>query len=191
MAKGKIAAGLVLLLAGSATFAQPARPGDGCALLETLVQESVYRAATGYRPALRQDKTKLSLRSGTPVYRQACLRTVEATTGAFTRAMAGLGMTIGWYPAHPGHFCWSGDLSQCYPDRSPDGQGLPPNQLAFVYDAWKGVRRAVISHMQQGSSGVATFTAESLETSLRSNLQSTVEGPLHLGYARIKHKATS
>ena len=184
MAKGKIAAGVVLLLGGSATFAQPARAADGCSLLDTLVQESVYRAATEYRPMLRQDKAERPLRSRVPVYRQACLRTGEVTTGAFTRAMARLGITIGWYPPHPGDFCWSGDLSQCYPDRSPDGPGLPPNQLAFVYDAWKGVRHAVTSHMQQGSSGVATFTAESLEKSLRSNLQSTVEGPLYLGYGR-------
>ena len=184
MAKGKIAVGLLLLGAASGALAQPARAGDGCALLETLVQESVYRAATGYSPESRQDETELSLRSGAPVYQQACPRTVEFTTGAFTRAMAGLGITIGFYPPHPGDYCWSGDLRQCYPDRAPDGPGLPPNQLAFVYDAWKGVRHAVISHMQQGSSGVATFTARSLETSLRSSLQSSVEGPLHLGYAR-------
>ena len=184
MAKGKIAAGVVLLLAGSGTLAQPARAADGCSLLDTLVQESVYRAATGYRPALRQDKAGSPSRGGAPVYRHACPRTVEVTTSAFTRAMATLGLAVGWQPPHPGDFCWSGDLSQCYPDRSPDGPGLPPNQLAFVYDAWKGVRHAVTSHMPQGPSGVATFTAESLEASLRSNLQSTVEGPLHLGYVR-------
>ena len=183
MAKGRIAVGLLLLATGSAALAQPARVRDGCSLLETLVQASVWRAAVGYRPALRQDKSELPSRTGAPPYQQACLRTVEVTTGAFTRAMAGLGISIGWYPPHPGDFCWSGDLSQCYPDRPPDGPGLPPNQLAFVYDAWKGVRHAMISHMQGGSSGVATFTAESLETSLRSNLRSSVEGPLHLGYA--------
>jgi hypothetical protein len=184
MAKGKLAAGLLLLAAGSVTLAQPARAADGCSLLETLVQESVHRAATEYRPVLRQDKTELSLRSSVTAYQQACRRTVKVTTSTFTRAMARLGITIGWYPPHRGDFCWSGDLRQCYPDRSPDGPGIPPNQLAFVYDAWKGVRNAVMSHMQQGSSGVATFTAESLEASLRSNLQSTVEGPLYLGYAR-------
>lgn len=185
MAKGKTAAGLVLLLAWSVTFAQPERARDGCPLLETLVQDSVQRAATGYRPALRRDKAASFFRGGAPVYQQACLRTVEVTTGAFTRALAGLGIEIGWYPPHPGDFCWSGDLSQCYPDRAPGGPGIPPNQLAFVYDAWKGVRHAVISHMQQGSAaGVSTFTAESLAASLRSHLQATVEGPLYLGYAR-------
>ena len=183
MAKGKTTAALVLLLAGSVTFAQPARDGDGCSLLDTMVRQSVYRAATGHRARLRQDAPESLFRDFVPVDRQSCMRTVEVTTRAFARAMASLGLTIGWYPPHPGDFCWSGDLSQCYPDRLPDGPGLPPNQLAFVHGAWKGVRHAVISHMHQGAPGAATFTAESLETSLRSSLRSTVEGPLHLGYA--------
>lgn len=181
MAKGNIATGFVLLLAASVTLAQPARAEDGCALLERLVQESVYRAATEYKPALPQSKA--SLRAGALAYRQACLRTVEVTTGAFTRAMAGLDIAIGWYPPGPGDYCLSHDLARCYPERADSG--LPPEQLAFVYDAWKGVRNAVIAHMRQGSSsGVATFTAESLEASLWSNLQLTVEGPLYLAYAR-------
>jgi hypothetical protein len=185
MAKGNIATGLVLLLAASVTLAQPARAGDGCSILERVVQESVYRAGTDYKPALPQRKTDSSFKDGTLAYRQACVRTVGVTTGAFTRAMADLGLSIGWYPPHPGDFCWSGDLSQCYPGPTPGEPALPPDQLAFVYDAWKGVQNAVVSHMRQGpSSGVSTFTEESLEASLWSNLQLTVEGPLYLGYAR-------
>lgn len=185
MAKGNIATGLVLLLAASVTLAQPARAEDGCSILERVVRESVFRAATDDKPALPQGKADSSFQNGTQAYRQACVRTVEVATGAFTRAMADLGLSIGWYPPHPGDFCWSGDLSQCYPGPRPGEPALPPDQLAFVYDAWRGVQNAVISHMRQGSSsGVATFTEESLEAALWSNLQLTVEGPLYLGYAR-------
>ncbi|HET6630357.1 MAG TPA: hypothetical protein VFG91_11335 [Woeseiaceae bacterium] len=186
MAKGNIATGLVLLLAASVTLAQPARAGDGCSLLESLVQESVYRAATEYKPALPQGKTGASLQGGTLAYRQACVQTVAVTTRAFTRAMADLGLSIGWYyPPNPGDYCLSHDLAQCYPGVVPGEPAIPPNQLGFVYDAWKGVQNAVISHMRQGSSsGASTFTAESLEASLWSSLQLTVEGPLYLGYSR-------
>ncbi len=185
MAKGNIAIGIVALLAASITLAQPVRAEDGCATLQSLVQQSVYRAATEYDATL--PRSKASLRAGVLAYRQACSRTVEVTTGAFTRAMADLGLSIGWFPPlpHPGDYCWSGDLTQCYPDRPAGGPGIPPNQLAFVHDAWKGVQSAVISHMRQGpSSGVSTFTRESLEASLWSSLQLTVAGPLHLGYPR-------
>lgn len=185
MAKGNIATGLAALLAASVTLAQPARADDGCTTLESLVQQSVYRAATEYEAAL--PRSKVSLHAGVPAYRQACSRTVEVTTRAFARAMGDLGFSIGWFPPppRPGDYCWSGDLTQCYPDRPAGGPGIPPNQLAFVHDAWKGVRSAVISHMRQGSSsGVSTFTRESLEASLWSSLQLTVEEPLHLGYTR-------
>lgn len=185
MAKGNLAAGMIAMLAATGTLAQPARSDSGCSTIATLVQESVFRAATEYRPALPQTSSEHSGQARTLTYRQACLRTVEVTTDAFTRALADLGLSIGWYPPHPGDYCWSGDLSQCYPGPVPGEPALPPGQLAFVHDAWKGVQNAVVSHMRRGTaSGVSTFTAESLEAALWSNLQLTVEGPLHMTYTR-------
>ncbi|HEX2138318.1 MAG TPA: hypothetical protein VHG33_01265 [Woeseiaceae bacterium] len=184
MARGNIATGLALLLAGSLTIAQPARSDDGCSTLAALVHESVYRAATEYKPELPQPKSASSLQASALAYRQACLRTVEVATSAFTRALADLGLTIGWYPPHPGNYCWSGDLAECYPGPQPGKPELPPHQLAFVYDAWRGVQKAMMSHMRQGSaSGASTFTAQSLDAALWSNLQLTVDGPLYLSHA--------
>jgi hypothetical protein len=185
MAQGNIAMGLALLLAASVTFAQPAQSDDGCSTLAALVHESVYRAATDYKPELPQDKPASSLQAGTLMYRRACFRTVEVVTSAFTRALADLGIRIGWYPPHPGGFCWSGDLAACYPGPRAGEPALRPNQLAFVYDAWKGVQYAVVSHMRQGSaSGAATFSTDPLEAALWSNLRLSVAGPLYLSYTR-------
>lgn len=185
MTKGNMATGLVLMLAASVTLAQPLRSDDGCSALAALVHESVYRAATEYKPELPQSKSSSSLQARALTYRQACFRTVEVATGAFTRALADLGLSIGWYPPHPGDWCWSGDLAECYPGPQPGEPALPPNQRAFVYDAWKGAQNAIVSHMRQGSaSGVTTFTTDSLEAALWSNLQLTVSRPLYLSYAR-------
>jgi hypothetical protein len=185
MPHGIIVTGVALLLAASAALAQPARSDDGCTTLAALVHESVYRAATEYKPELPQSRTMSAKQARTPTYRRACFRTVEAATGAFTRALADLGIRIGWYPPHPGDYCWSSDLAECYPGPQPGEPALPPNQLAFVYDAWKGAQNAIVSHMRQGSaSGATTFTADSLEAALCSNLQLTVSGPLYLSYMR-------
>jgi hypothetical protein len=185
MSRGIIATGLALVLAASAALAQPAGSDDGCSTLAALVQESVYRAATEYKPELPQSRTMSAKQSRTPTYRRACFRTVEAATGAFTRALADLGIRIGWDPPDPGDYCWSGDLAECYPGRQPGEPALPPNQLAFVRDAWKGVQYAIVSHMRQGSaSGATTFTTDSLEAALWSNLQLAVPGPLYLSYMR-------
>lgn len=184
MAKGNIAAGFVLLLAASVTLAQPASSDDGCSTLAALVRESVHRAATEHKPELPQ-KIATGLQARALTYRQGCRRTVEATTGAFTRVLADLGLIIGWHAPHPGDYCWSGDLTRCYPGPAPGDSALPPNQLAFVYDSWKGVQNAIVSHMRQGTaSGASTFTTESLETALWSNLQLTVDGPLYFSYKR-------
>ncbi len=185
MAKRRMATALVLLLAASVTLAQPARGVDGCATLQKLLRESVYRAATHDKPVLPRGKAALSLQGNSPIYRLACPRTVEVATRAFTRAMSDLGVSIGWYPTHRGDFCWSGDLSQCYPGSRPGEPLPPPDQREFLYDAWKGVQSAVLAHMGRGSSGGwTTFTEKSLEAALWSNLQLAVEGPPCAGYAR-------
>ncbi|MGH7130202.1 MAG: hypothetical protein ACREIV_16655, partial [Planctomycetaceae bacterium] len=118
--------------------------------------------------------------------RQWCRNTIEVTTRAFTQALAALNMPVRWNePRDPGDYCLSGDLSQCYPGPYPGRPTLPPNRLAFVYDAWQGVRNAVASQMPIGTTGnVAAFTTASLSAALSSHLDAAVDGPLYLNYAR-------
>lgn len=186
MAKGKIATGVVLLLASISTFAQPGRSDDGCALLGKLVRNSVHLAATQYgleRPRHRlAGGARAGIAAATP--RQVCSNTTEATTRAFRQALAGLNLQIRWNaPMNPGDYCLSADLSQCYPG-SESGDRIAPNLLAFVYDAWNGVRHGVASQMPFGAaSGVSQFTAASLDSALSSSLSRSVDGPLYSSYS--------
>jgi hypothetical protein len=185
MAKGTFATAILLALASGATFAQPSRSDDGCGVLQRLVQNGVHAAATQFavhRVGLVNGRNGIN---PSRARRQLCRSTVEATTRAFGEALAALNMSVRWNgPMDPGDYCLSGDLSQCYPGPRA-GEPMPPsNQLAFVYDAWKGVRNAVASQMPLGTaSGVSAFTPASLDSALSSNLGETVDGPLHSGYA--------
>lgn len=191
MAKGKFAAAIVLLLASATSYGQPSRSDDGCAVLRQLVQNGVHAAATQYEVNTSRNRTSLSgrrSRIGLPIARrQVCSNTTEVATRAFSQALAGLNMQVKWNgPMNPGDYCLSGDLSQCYPGGEPGVPMLPPNWLAFVYDAWKGVRNAVASQMPFGTaSGVSNFTSASLASALSSNLNASVDGPLYSSYSSV------
>jgi hypothetical protein len=184
MAKRTFATAL-LLLASATSSGQPSRPDDGCAVLRQQVQNGVYAAAMQFevdRAGLSNGRNSLS---PSLARKQLCRNTVEATTRAFGEALAALNMRVTWNePMNPGDYCLSGDLSQCYPGPRPGEPMLPPNRLAFVYDAWQGVRQAVASQMPLGTtSNIAAFTPASLDAALSANLNATVEGPLYSGYA--------
>jgi hypothetical protein len=185
MAKGTFATAILLVLAAATTFAQPSRPGDGCAVLGRLIENGVHAAATAFAAhRVGQEHGRMGI-SPSGARRQLCGSTAEVTTRAFSQALAVLNMSVRWNgPMDPGDYCLSGDLSQCYPGPRAGEPMLSPNHLAFVYDAWKGVRNAVASQMPLGTaSGVSSFTPASLESALSSNLGETVDGPLYSGYA--------
>ena len=190
MAKGKFAITAVLATAFGAADASTANAADGCDILEELVRKSVHASATEYRTDRPATRTRSFGRAGsvgsTVSGNQACPNTAEVTTRAFSQALGALNMPIAWIrrgPMDPGDYCLSGDLSQCYPSQYPLHPSMPPHQLAFVFDAWKGVRTAVAAQMPFGTAtGFVQFTSDSLEIALSSNLRSSVDGPLNSSY---------
>ena len=193
VAKGtfKSAAGFLLLL--TTVYGNAAQAGDGCAVLRELVMNSVHASAIEYgvnrrvavAPSYRRDGAVGSTGAG----RLACAKTVEEASRAFTEALGALNMPVAWNKGRrsPGDYCLSGDLSQCYPSQDPLSPMLLPNQAAFVYDAWKGVRGAVASHMPFGTAnGLSRFTSGSLDAALSLNLNATVDGSLYSSYPTIQ-----
>jgi hypothetical protein len=191
MAKGILATAALLSVAATSTV--PARADSGCEVLKQLVKTSVYASATEFavdRPSLRVQPLGRSGAVGSTLSgRQACGSTIEATTKAFSESLASLSMPVAWNrqpPMDRGDYCLSHDLRQCYPSQSPLFPSLSPNELAFVHDAWKGVRNAVALQMPYGTaSGLSQFTSGSLDSALGQNLRLSVDGPLYLSYQGI------
>jgi hypothetical protein len=193
MARGTWASGCAFLLYAAALQAQGVAGGDGCAVLEELVEASVHAAATEHPlqgVTLRQARAGRALdRSGAVASLAAegevCGATVEVATRAFSRALATLNLPVVWnYPQpNPGVHCWHVDLMKCFPHMDPSQPPLPPGQAAFVYDAWKGVRSALASQMPLGTAGgVSMFTEVSLDAALSSQLEAALDGPLYSSY---------
>lgn len=186
-------AGWVFLAFAASAQAQDVGSEDGCTVLGELVEAGVRAAATQHdvNPVVLESAVRGARvdRGGavasTAVGRQVCGATVETVTRAFSRGMAALNLSVSWsFPPHPGDYCWSGDLGQCYPSEDPAVPALTPGRLAFVHDTWNGVRRAVASRMPRGMRGrVSSFTAPSLAVALSSNLDRSVDGPLYEAYA--------
>ena len=184
------AAGFLLLL--TTAHGNVAHAGDGCAVLRELVRNSVHASAIEYgvnrrvavAPSYRRDGAVGSTRAG----RLACANTAEEASRAFTEALGALNMPVAWNkgPMNPGDYCLSSDLRHCYPSQDPLSPMLSPEQVAFVGGAWKGVRRAVASHMPFGTAnGLSRFTSGSLDAALASNLNASVDGPLYSSYPTI------
>jgi hypothetical protein len=191
MAKGIFASAAVLFVAFACTTGNAAgADDDGCEVLTELVRSGVHASATEFaiaRPAARiHSSGRRGAVGSTLAGRQACANTAEVTTRAFSEALSALSMPVSWNrepPMDRGDYCLSHDLRQCYPSQYPLYAPLGPNQLAFVYDAWKGVRNAVASQMPFGTArGLSQFTPASLDTALSRNLQSSVDGPLYSSY---------
>lgn len=191
MARNKFVAGLILLLLSVAANAQPSRSTNGCALLDKLVRDSVYAAAT--ESDVNRPRHRIA-RRGRPATarlvgaRQMCGNTTEVASRAFTEALSGLNMQVSWRDpriGHDGPVCWSADPSACRPSYNPSNSPMPGYRQLFVHDAWQGVRNAIASQMPFGTaSGVSNFTAESLDAALSSHLNATVDGPIYSKYSR-------
>ena len=193
MAKGTLATAVLLSVAVASTISAHAE--EGCEALEELVKASVHASATEFsfdRPNARVHAFGRSGAVGSIISgRQACGSTIEVTTKAFSESLASLNMPVGWNrepPMDSGDNCLSHDLRQCYPSQSPLFSLLNPNQLAFVHDAWKGVRDAVESQMPYGSaSNLSQFTAGSLGSALAKKLGMSLDGPLYSSYQGFEH----
>lgn len=181
-----VAASLALLLA---TNAQTTRAEDGCDVLKEKVRTNVYASATEFAAdklargigSTGQTGAVGSTLSGS----QTCISTAQATTRGFSEALAALNMPLIWTsgPMNPGDYCISRDLRECYPSQHPLNPSLPPSHVAFLDDAWAGVRKGIALQMPFGTAtGVSQFTLESLDATLSSSLKSSVGGPLYSSY---------
>jgi len=178
-----------------ATYAPAARADDGCDVLKEKVRTNVYASATEFATdnlARGIDATGRTGAVGSTLSGgQSCINTAQATTRAFSEALAALNMPVTWNisPTNPGDYCLSHDLRQCYPSQHPFSPSLPPNHAAFIYDAWTGVRKGVTSQMPFGTAtGVSQFTPESLDAALASSLKAYVDGPLYSSYLAISRR---
>ncbi|MBT8086935.1 MAG: hypothetical protein HKN55_03465 [Woeseiaceae bacterium] len=125
-----------LVLATSVRAQQNAVSVDGCAELARAVYEEVSSAAIN--GTHRGGPWVISPRHE---HVSVCETTTRTVSRAFTHAMASAGIDVQWgIPGsipHPGDYCLSAFLSQCYPDRYPLGQ----TDDMFVQSSW-----AVVSH---------------------------------------------
>ena len=174
------------LLSIALTSTASAHADDGCVALEELVKTSVYASVSEFVVERITVRVHAFGRSGTVGStmsgRQACGSTSEVTTKAFSESLASFRMSVGWnrQPAMDGgDYCLSPDLRQCYPSLS----SLSPEQLAFVRDAWMGVRNAVASQMPYGTaSNLSQFTSGSLDAALAKNLRILIDARRHSSY---------
>jgi hypothetical protein len=159
---------------------------DGCAVLQKLVKTNVYASAMDFgRNATGRSGAVGSTEGGS----RTCGNGAQATSRGFSEALADLGMPVTWTgaPTNPGDYCHSHDLGQCYPSQHPFSASLPPGHVAFVYDAWTGIRKGVASQMPFGiAAGIAQFTPESLDAALASGLNVYVDGPLYSSYQGLE-----
>jgi hypothetical protein len=155
---------------------------DGCTILQELVKANVYVSATELgRNATGRTGTVGSAEGGS----RSCGNSARATSEGFSEALAALGMPVTWTgaPTDPVDYCHSRDLGRCYPSQHPFSASLPPSHVAFVYDAWTGIRKGVASQMPFGiAAGMAQFTPESLDAALASSLNVYVDRPVFSAY---------
>ena len=191
MAKGAVASAIFFSVALSSAI--PAQADDGCDVLKELVRTSVRTLATEVALDHSSVRAYSPDRSGsvgsTTAGPQSCGSTIEATTKAFSDALASLNMPVSWNRNQVGRddYCPGDDLHQCYPSQYALLSSMRPSQLAFVHDAWMGVRRAVASQMPFGTaSGLSQFTFGSLDAALARSLRTSVEGRLHPVYQGLE-----
>lgn len=160
---------------------------DGCSLLQELVTANVYAAATEFAPDDSPASSGATERPGasTSSGGHSCPDTARATSEAFGAVLATLGMPVTWTGSvmSPRDYCPGHDLARCYPSQHPFNPSLPPNHVAFIHDAWFGIRKGVASQMPLGvAADMAQFTPESLDAALASSMEEYVAGPMYSSY---------
>lgn len=148
MAKRTFAALLVALVFGLQWTAALAQlkpiPIDGCAKLARVIYSEVSSAAL-YGTS-RAGPWTISLGEGDLI---VCDHAAKTVSRAFTSAMRSAGNDVTWgrHDTSNGDFCWSGFLSQCYPDRSRLSYSSTGFNEDFVAKSWSAVSRAVMREM--------------------------------------------
>ena len=162
---------------GFAAHGAPAQqPGsvDGCAVLgELVVTELALSRWFG------KGSSGLLLEDAAATDVIICNQTARAVTAAFTSALAGMNIDVSWgyFPPHPGDYCMSGDLSQCYPDRYPLS-GRAFGSRSFVVDSWRAVQTTVIASMPLGTaSDTSRFSTRGFSTTLSRSLEQNTHRP--------------
>lgn len=138
-----VAAVLVLTATGSEAQLTPIAI-DGCAKLARVIYSEVATAAH-YGPT-RSGPWTINIGQGDL---EICEHTTRTVTRAFTSAMLSAGLTVTWGPDgdRNGDFCWSGFISQCYPDRDHVGYSSTVSGSGFVEKTWSVVSQAVMREM--------------------------------------------
>jgi len=174
MAKRIFAALISALVLGLATSQTQAQLSpivvDGCAKLARVVYTEVSAAAV--YGANRAGPWSINLGQGEL---SVCGHTAKTVSQAFTSAMLSAGIGVSWPrdEISNGDFCWSGFLSQCYPERdrlSYSGFGA---DAAFVQQSWSVVSQSVMREMYNPfSSDEVRFRGDDLKLRLGLSLRS-------------------
>ena len=148
MAKRIFAALISALVLGLATSQTQAQLSpivvDGCAKLARAVYSEVSAAAV-YGPN-RAGPWAINLGQGDL---SVCQHTAKTVSQAFTSAMLSAGIDVSWSrdETRNGDFCWSGFLSQCYPERDRLSYSGVGTDAAFVQQSWSIVSQSVMREM--------------------------------------------
>lgn len=147
---------------------------DGCAKLARVIYSEVSTAAL-YGPS-RSGPWTINLGQGDL---EVCEHTAKTVTRAFTSAMRNAGLAVSWGPDsnRNGDYCWSGFISQCYPDRDRLGYASTGSGADFVARSWAVVSQAVMREMYNPfSSDEVRFRDEDLKLRLGLALRSVKHG---------------
>jgi hypothetical protein len=148
-----------LAIGGQARAEQSLRDAAGCAVLADIIYSEVT-AAIWRGPHSLGSVTDERASHGIAV----CAQTSRTVREAFSAAMISVGADFRWddAPPHPGDFCLSGFLEQCYPDRYP---------LQSPVGTWGAVSGTVQRAMPLGvASDQSIFSQDALRLALRAEL---------------------
>ena len=149
-----------LAISGQARAEQSRRHAEGCTVLAEIIYSEVTAAIWRGPHALGSVSDERSSHGIT-----VCAQTSRTVSKAFSTAMISVGADIRWddAPPHPGDFCLSGFLEQCYPDRYP---------LQSPVGSWSAVSATVQRAMPFGvASDQSIFSQGALRLALRAALQ--------------------
>ena len=168
--------GISAALAAGHASAQPKPVAvDGCAKLARVVYAEVSAAAV-YGPGNSGPWLIDSTRGDISV----CSHVAKTVSRAFTAAMTSAGLDVSWrrdtYDAHAhrADYCFTGFLSQCYPNQSPPlSNSIYSANDALVQKSWAAVSQAVMREMYNPySSDEVRFRDNELKLRLGLSLRS-------------------
>ncbi len=158
-------------LPATITHAQPVPVAvDGCAKLARVIYAEVFAAAT-YGPG-KSGPWTINFGQGEI---SVCSHTAKTVSQAFTLAMLSAGIDVSWGRdgIEPGDYCWSGFLSQCYPDRDRLRYSIYGTDSAFVEKSWAVVSQSVMREMYNPfSSDEVRFRDDEMKLRLGLSLRS-------------------